>query len=102
TARTFPKPDQRNPGLLPDLVVHFIVDALAVSIDSRRRPFQPVGQLYNCFGASGYDWRGSRETGFMNKKRGKTGITPRTKAEWVSLIISIALLAGVVAVVIAL
>ena len=38
----------------------------------------------------------------MSKKKGKTGITPRTKAEWVSLIISIALLAGVVAVVIAL
>lgn len=38
----------------------------------------------------------------MSKKKGTTGITPRTKAEWVSLIISIILLAGVVAIVIAL
>ena len=38
----------------------------------------------------------------MTGKKGKTKVTPRTKAEWVSLIISIAVLAGVVGVVIAL
>jgi uncharacterized protein (TIGR02588 family) len=38
----------------------------------------------------------------MSKKKGATGIAPRTKAEWVSLIISMILLAGVVATVIAL
>jgi uncharacterized protein (TIGR02588 family) len=36
----------------------------------------------------------------MSKKKTTTGIIPRTKAEWVSLIISIVLLAAVVAVVI--
>ena len=38
----------------------------------------------------------------MSKKKGATSVTPRTKAEWVSLSISIALLAGVVGLVIAL
>jgi len=38
----------------------------------------------------------------MSKKKGATGIAPRTKAEWVSLFISIALLAVVVGIVIAL
>ncbi|MGA9769196.1 MAG: hypothetical protein WBV94_09160 [Blastocatellia bacterium] len=36
----------------------------------------------------------------MSKKKSGTGIIPRTKAEWVSLIISIVLLAAVVAAVI--
>jgi uncharacterized protein (TIGR02588 family) len=38
----------------------------------------------------------------MTGKKSKTSVAPRTKAEWVSLIISILLLAGVVGVVIAL
>lgn len=38
----------------------------------------------------------------MTRKKGETSGTPRTKAEWVSMIISIVLLAGVVGVVIAL
>lgn len=38
----------------------------------------------------------------MTKKKSKTGIAPRTKAEWVSLIISILLLAVVVALVVSL
>ncbi|MEK6301644.1 MAG: hypothetical protein AABO41_13115 [Acidobacteriota bacterium] len=38
----------------------------------------------------------------MTRKKGKTSVTPRTTAEWVSMIISIVLLAGVVGVVIVL
>jgi uncharacterized protein (TIGR02588 family) len=38
----------------------------------------------------------------MTGKKGTTSVAPRTKAEWVSLIISIVLLAGVVAMVFAL
>lgn len=38
----------------------------------------------------------------MTREKGKTSGTPRTKAEWVSMFISIVLLAGVVGVVIAL
>jgi uncharacterized protein (TIGR02588 family) len=38
----------------------------------------------------------------MTRKKSKTGIAPRAKAEWVSLFISILLLAGVIGAVIAL
>ena len=61
-----------------------------------------MDQLYNRVGIAGHDRRRSGKAGHMSRKKREGGDAPRTKAEWVSLIISLLLLAGVVGIVIAL